>query len=200
MNARSKGPAAVAAKWWADRLRDAAGVGDNGARDHSSSMAFGLTALLRDRHPPTEENCEVFERELARAIVTLIDRDDRSCYRDVSGFDDGGPCVRLGVDYHPDAVLHGALLEAGVHESVASTSALPLKTVMRVSARRVIVAHGYAQPWREIWGPAWGCSYAEQQTADLYRGSAGESEHEAWCASTGDARWRPQDWKGCVPQ
>jgi len=191
--------AAAAAKWWADRLRDAAGVGDNGSRDPSSLMAGGFIALIRAKSPPTEDNCVRFERELTHAIATLIERHDQSCWPDLSGFDDGGPCVRLRVDYHPCPVLYGALLEAGVHESVADTAALPLKTNMRVSARRVLLAHGYGSPWHELWGPAWGSSFAEQQAADLYRSRAGEAEHEAWMAER-DARWQPRDWKGCVPQ
>lgn len=190
--------AKAAAKWWSDRLRDAAGVGDNGSRDLNSLMAGGWMYMIRDRHPPTEENCAAFEHELTNAIATLIERNDPTCWPDYSGFDDGGLCVKLGVDYHPDQILYGALLEAGVHQSVASMSALPLKTIMRVGARRVIVAHGYGHPWTEIWGPAWGASYEEQSAADRYRFDAAQIEHDAWAAA--QPRWPLHEWQGCVPE
>jgi len=160
-------------------------------------MARGLLDMIRARHPPTDEHCAKFERELAHAIATLIERNDPSCYRDVSGFDDGGLCVVMTVDYHPDRLLHAALIEAGVHQSVASTASLPLKSSMRVSARRVLVIHGYGQSWSEIWGPAWGCTLAEQQAVDRYRG---EVEKAVWSARDAiGATWMPQEWKGCVP-
>lgn len=189
----------AAAKWWADRLRDGSGIGNNGSNDLNSIAAGGMMELIRSRHPPTEKNCASFEHELTRAIDTLINRDDPECWRDTSGFDDGGQCVVFRVDYHPDDILYGALIESGIHDSVARTSALPLKTNMRVSARRVLVAHGHANPWRELWGPAWGCSFAEQKSADEYRAKEAEIEQNAWMECAIGSRWKSHEWQGCVP-
>lgn len=191
-------PASAAAKWWAERLRDGAGIGNNGSADPSSVMAGFMVSILRDRHPPTTENCAAFERLLAAAIARALNERDPICYYDSSGFDDGGPCLALSVDYNPDRLLYACLIEAGVHESIASMSALPLKTRMRISARRVLVSHGYGKQLSELWGPAWGCTIAEQAAADLYRSEASEIAESAWLDAPAP-RWRQQEWKGCVP-
>ena len=192
-----RGAARAAAKWWADRLRDGAGIGDNGALDANSIAAAGFTLLIRARHQPTEDNCARFERELERAICLLVSTEDYRCYRDCPGFDDGGSCLVLSVDYHPCDVLHGALIEAGIHASVASTAALPLKTAMWVSARMVRVAHGYGAPQQEIWGPAWGSSIAEHRATSRYRSDQAAQEIEA-CRASG-WKWQTREWVGCVP-
>lgn len=72
----------------------------------------------------------------------------------------------LDVDYHPDRLLWDTLLAAGIDKNVADMSALPLKTHMKVSARRVLLKAGYGAGYKEIHGPMWGSSYDEYQEYD----------------------------------
>ncbi len=163
--------AACAAAWWAGRLRDASGVGDNGAREIQSVMACAMTRMIRDRNPPTEANCERFEIALRRRLVESLTSQVGigSFYYDHSGWDDGGIDVCMRVDYHPDPILLECLAIAGVERNIAEVAALPLKTTMRASARRIILAHGYAAPWVEIYGPAWGSTRAEHAATEAAR-------------------------------
>lgn len=171
--------ALVAARWWSDRLADGAGVGDNGAcgglnRElHLPSLiSMGMSQKIREGKI-TAEHVEKF-RQLLRAVLLESYMNGNHFYVDgCCGWHSGGPDVTLSVDYHPEPMLYQSLLGAGVPDYVARSSALPLKTNMRVSARRVIVGHGYQAPWVEIYGPGWGCSYEE-------RGRAENARYEAY--------------------
>lgn len=191
--------ARVAAAWWASQLRSAAGKGDNGSDDRISMMAMGMTSLIHSKHPPTEENCERFESDLARRIAEILETDgaDYRCYWDNQGWDDGGVDLVLSVDYHPCEVLLSALEVAGVDRNVREIAALPLKTTMRVSARRVLLGAGYRAPWREIHGPVWGCTYAERQSVDLVRDRNHVATWDRW-HSAGAVGPRLSDWQGPV--
>lgn len=208
---------AAAARWWADRLRDGAGIGDNGSDDPSSVMAMGLTYLIRKQCPITPEICTRFERILTEKLVDGFETAQvtGNHWNDSSGFDNGGVCLQPSVDYGPTKELYDALIEAGITENVAHSAALPLKTHMRVSARRVLVAHGYGARYVEIYGPVWGCSYKEQSRADNYRSDRLEKDcrepmEAEWVKLFGD-KWtydqirragiNPQldDWKGAIP-
>jgi len=160
--------AVVAAKWWADRLRDGAGVGDNGEKSQAA-MSDMLTNLIRQNHPITAKNCEDFEVYLSAAIITAIKTESDLCYRDQGPWYEGGPCLRFGVDYHQDLILRSTMLDAGVHESVVGMAALPWKTKMFCSARRVLIAHGYGARRVEIYGPIWGPTHAESEYDSVYR-------------------------------
>jgi hypothetical protein len=181
-------------------LRDGAGIGDNGDRSFNGVIAAGLTDMLRQRHPPTEDNCVTFERSLRHAIIEeLLHGDARTCYRDVCGWDDGGPDLRFGVDYQPDPILELSLL-ANVHESIVRSAALPLKTRMFVSARRVLVGHGYGSKLVEIYGPAWGPSLADEryrtaQLAAFYAWRDGLTFEQIEIE-----RAYKVDWYGCLPE
>lgn len=171
----------AAARWWAARLRDNPTIHDD----------------VRTR----------FDELLRNEIVRLIEGEPNTLIRDRSGFDDGGPRVKLRVDYQPDEVLFRALDGSSaldimddydVHLAMMLRPPLPQKTTMTVSARRVIVSHGYGAPWVEIWGPAWGATYEEQRRADAYRMDAQEPVFEAWIDAR--PRWDLMDWVGCVPE
>lgn len=194
-------PAArAAAKWWADRLRDGAGVGDNGGNDRGSILAGGLIGMLRATACPTPENCDKFETLLVTAICEAL-ADETGCYRDVGAYYDGGPDLRMSVDYHPDRILRDALLAAGVGSQVISMAALPMKTRVFCSARRVTVSHGYAATHVEIYGPIYGLTRAEVDAAARYQ-YAQLTEYYAWrdalpSDERSDEGW--PEWQGPLP-
>lgn len=184
----------VAAKWWADRLRSTAGIGDNGARDISNMMAMGMVRMIRDRCPPTEENAKRFEAELVARLEDAFIRIDAyeaiphprgappdvgaGWYFDNAGWNDGGVDISLKVDYHPDPLLYDALVAAGISENVAGIAALPLKTHMRASRRRIVVSEGYGAPNIEI-VCLWGTSKDDQSAASQTH-EASDEAYEAW--------------------
>lgn len=62
----------------------------------------------------------------------------------LAGYADHGRFDWLSVDYHPDAMLCAALMEADIE---ASITALPWKTTMRFDVDGVRVKRGYSAPW-----------------------------------------------------
>lgn len=195
------GAAAAGAKWWADRLRDAVGVGDNGDQSSRGALGCVLTQMLRDRNPPTEDHCERFEQLMTTRLAQQLVRptDDATWYRDVSGWDDGGVCIALRVDYHPCPLLRATLLDAGIERNVADVAALPLKTTMKVSRRRILVAHGYGARFAEIYGPLWGTTYEQQRRIEAAREEQRAAVFEAWIASGRSWKRNASDeWQGPI--
>ncbi len=192
--------AATAAAWWAGRLRDGAGIGRNGDDSIRGVMAEGMIGLIRKKAPPTEENCDRFEDLLRERIIAILHTDGSGarCYWDNNGWDNGGTDLCLRVDYHPDEVLLAALSDAGVDRNVAEIAALPLKTTMRVSARRVMLVAGYGAQWKEIDGPRWGCSREEHDRVESVRSQATNDAWEAWTAAGRVGALG--DWSGPVQQ
>ena len=156
--------ATAAASWWAKRLADGAGVGDNGDRSLPNLMARTLCQMTREKMTITPEICAAFATHLRDRILADMVIGSGRCTRDVFGYFDAGPEVDLDIDYHPTRNLVDSLVAAGIDKSDAgSMSILPLKTDMRVSARRVLVKHGYGADHVEIWGPAWGPTYEHER-------------------------------------
>lgn len=195
----------VAATWWADRLRDAVGVGDNGDNTDVSMLAGGMMQIIRSRNPPTAENIARFQSILAAKTAAAFEAigDGRGTsvnigcnwYYDEAGFDDGGPDLCLSVDYHPSAMLYDSLIEAGIEKNVANVAALPLKTSMKVSRRRILVKHGYGALFVEIFGPLWGCTYDEQTAADSHR-----QDMVTQAAYDEQDHYFPLHWSGPLPK
>ena len=175
--------AVAAAKWWGSKLRDAHCVGDNG--DPSFSGFIGKILVQRHRKSVviTEDMAVGFERALSDAVFAMLATDDGNCYRDVpdSWSDERIPDVCMGCDYGPDQILFDAMVAGGVPEQFAhSMAALPMKTHMFVSARRVIVGAGYGVGFVEIFGPIWGESHAERCDHNKRLSDASEAMYRMW--------------------
>jgi len=164
----------------------------------SSIMAMGMTQMIREKHPPTEANCVRFETVLRDRLVELLSSDnpDARHYRDHNGWDDGGVDIVLSVDYHPCATLDAALEAAGIHESIRSMAALPLKTITRTSARRLMIKHGYGARWTDA-ERLWGCSREEidayAAARDVHVNRVWEALHEMDMRGTS-----AEDWQGPI--
>lgn len=187
---QSSAAAAVAARWWSDRLRESAGVAAappmfdaaglaRGSIDKAVMMDF-FSQKIREKSGVTADHCDRFEKLLGESILDYIyNVDCRNCWRDCRGFDDGGPDAYLTVDYHPCEMLLTAMRAADVSKNMAEMFGLPHKTDMRASARRIEVSHGYGSPWVEIYGPLWGCTREEYDTHDARRRQA-NLEYYTW--------------------
>lgn len=192
--------ATVGARWWADRLRDGRGVGDNGATDKRSVMAGVITNMTRSLSPITPKICDGFEELLRVAMIREMVDPHGICYRDVTGFSDGGLDLRFGVDYNPDPILYSALRGAGIEAIIAERTALPWKTMMFCSARRVLVKSGYRAKRVEIHGPVWGATYEEDGRAANYRYTQLDVYLYPWLAKNPDKNSYMSEWFGCVPE
>lgn len=119
----------VAAKWWAEFLRQPV-VHDNGD-DASGTWINRMAAATR----PTmsEEQIATFERELARLLAEQF-TDSRKLR---------GGRLWVSVDYDPDDVLSAALRAAGI----AGYGVLPCKTSCFIGPGRVVLGgSGYGRP------------------------------------------------------
>jgi len=124
---------AVAAKWWADQLRDTP-KHDNG--DAFQSAFATVTASMLKR--PTSEQVERFETELATALSSALGFSGDSWREDDPMWASGARVI--GVDYHPDQILEDALNAAGIGDGFCL---LPFKTLMWIDPNSVNVAQGY---------------------------------------------------------
>lgn len=179
--------AGAAAKWWADKLRDKSCVGNNGGRDVQNVMARALSIRLREGANITPEMCDKFEDLLYKRICRIFSGEESASNRwsfevweDRKGFDYGGADIHFDIDYHPHGVLLDCLLEAGVEKWCAESYALPLKTRMFISARRVVVFAGYGVGPVEIRGPVWGSTEAEYRECARIRHECAWPLYTAW--------------------
>ena len=146
----------AAARWWADRLRDGAGVGDNGGRDPQNNAARRLANVLRNSVVITEGMCARFEAELLDKLVRWMTGHPTghhapSYYERVCRGDDGALGLEIEIDYHATGMLLCALIAAGVDPVMADSYVLPLKTRMEIYPSRVLVRHGAAALAAQIW-------------------------------------------------
>lgn len=115
--------AAVAAKWWADQLREIdPGNFDIGSNSRSGDVVMFLSTMLAYETRPSETAIDLFEERLADTIKKHLE--DR-------------PTMKLRVDYHPDLTLESVAQETGV-----DTDGFPLKTNMYIEDGKVTVKVG----------------------------------------------------------
>lgn len=121
----------VAAKWWADKLRNV-GLGnfDNGDSSSAGGLAMILAGMLAMDTQPSDESIDLFEKELAETIKEQVERRGS---------------MTLSVDYGPDYILGSLAEKTGV-----STNGFPWKTTMWVRENEVTVSAGYAAPAKTI--------------------------------------------------
>lgn len=128
--------AIVAARWWADKLRDEF-VLDHGAPQDPLETALMGVVQKRMREQVTAARVDAFETALAPKIQAMLDR-GASSYE---------TAMLLGVDYGPSLTLGEALEEAGLPDR---TGILPFKTCMWVQPGSVKVGDGYAAEPKEL--------------------------------------------------
>ena len=117
----------VAAKWWADKLRNVSlGNFDNGDSSSTGCMAMFLAALLAMDSQPSDVAIDLFEEKLAETIKEQVK---------VCG------SMTLSVDYRPDDTLGSIAQQTGVSPNV-----FPWKTTMWIEMDKVSVSDGYAAP------------------------------------------------------
>ncbi len=105
----------VAAKWWADKLRNVSlGNFNNGDSSSVGGLAMLLAGMLAMDTQPSGESIDLFEKKLAETIKEQVE----SC----------GSMI-LSVDYVPDYILGNIARESGV-----SPNGFPWKTTMWVRA------------------------------------------------------------------
>jgi len=121
----------VAAKWWADKLRNV-GLGnfDNGDKSEAGFFAMLMGSMLAMDTQPAVETIDKFEERLAETIKEQVETRGS---------------MTLSVDYGPDYILGSLAQETGV-----STNGFPWKTTMWIEANKVSVSAGYAAPMENI--------------------------------------------------
>lgn len=140
--------AQVAAKWWADRLRE-------GAKQQSTSqlqrqlapwsteksdMADVWKAITASHYRLSDEQLDDFEQYLATIITMRYMRDDH--WNRAKSDPNWGSATRvLAVDYGPCDELRAAHQLAG--GSKKGDCVFPIKTIMWISPGSVTVQYGY---------------------------------------------------------
>lgn len=110
----------VAAKWWADRLRNVELDNFNYGDDSSIGVLTMIFATMLANHSkPSGKAIDVFEEKLAYTINEHVK---------ASG------SVTLSVDYHPDWIL-----TALAHETGINTNGFPWKITMVIEKDKVSV-------------------------------------------------------------
>ena len=126
--------ARTGAKWWADKIREGFALDAGAQPEDAITSAFTgyLTDLLRARDAKilTPDVIDAYEAALAREIQRMLDNGDSRYFT----------ALDLGCDYGPGPAHSKAFEEVGVKPS---SSVLPYKTTMWVSAGRVTVGDGY---------------------------------------------------------
>lgn len=121
----------VAAKWWADKLRNVGpGNFDNGDDSSAGGMLMVLASMLALQNQASDESVDLFEEELAETIKEQVESQGS---------------MTLSVDYGPDYILGSIAEKTGV-----GTGGFPWKTTMWVRANKVEVSAGYAAPYETI--------------------------------------------------
>lgn len=127
-------PSRIAARWWADNLRNGHAKLDNGDTSTTGGMTMMLGMLAQANAPRvTPEQAQAFED----ALVVAIEK--APAYQ--------GRYLTLGVDYGPDLMLSNAAATAGVRLTMTT---LPWKTVMWVKPDQVTLRHGYGAPTQTL--------------------------------------------------
>ena len=122
----------VAAKWWADTLRNVGpGNFNNGDDSQAGGMAMIMATMLAMDKSPDGGVLDRFEKVLAENIQKRVEEDG---------------CLSLNCDYAPCAFLANIARETGV-----DVSCFPWKTSMQISPLKVTVSCGYGAAWDKIY-------------------------------------------------
>jgi hypothetical protein len=126
----------IAAKWWADQLRQQP---KHDAGD-ATINAMHVWAMSVHKVSFSEEQITAFENALADAIQTHISNTNKQSTTTWYG-------LFVDVDYHPDALLDFAARKAGIDIYMR----LPIKTTMSIDPGCVKVAAGYRAQFQVIY-------------------------------------------------
>ncbi len=150
---RPRVEAMVAAKWWADTLRNP-GIPDTG-----DSRNDGFMFALSEKDPFNESMIASFEAELAAGIeAELVGREERHSVH-MGAVD---PVYKwhwylsIHCDYHPDTLLCEAAERAGLEHY---DSALPCKTDMYIDRGKIETSKGYGACREVVWSSVDGANY-----------------------------------------
>jgi hypothetical protein len=140
--------ARIAARWWADKIRDGFALRD-GAEPYAGTLAErsgGLSDVLQCKLAEhiTPEKVDRYERELAQRVQAEIVDAYGDPARTMTRY---FAALALSVDYGPSRMHQEALAAAGLPDGMGM---LPLKTTMWVEPGRVSVGDGYAAEPREL--------------------------------------------------
>ena len=117
----------VAAKWWADKLREVnLGNFGDGVNYTVGMKAMFLSTMLAKDYQPSDEAIDLFEKRLANIIKKQVE---------AHGF------MNLSVGYGPDPILVNLAHKTGV-----STCRFPFKTSMWIEKDKVSVRAGHDAP------------------------------------------------------
>jgi len=121
----------IAAKWWADKIRNV-GLGNfkNGDDSSAGGITMILACMLASRTMPSLVQIDIFEEKLAKTIKEHVE--------------ERGSMV-LSVDYGLDQTLGRIAYESGV-----SSNGFPWKTTMWIERGKVSVSCGYGAPVKKI--------------------------------------------------
>lgn len=121
----------VAAKWWADKLRNASP--GNFDMKESGDLGFGImmlgTMIAMDTQTPSK-NIDKFEEHLSKTIKEMVER----CGH-----------LTLSVDYGPDYIL-GKIAQ----ETEVSINKFPWKTTMWIEKCKISVSSGRTESTKII--------------------------------------------------
>lgn len=121
----------VAAKWWADKLRNVdPGNFDNVDNSSVCNLVIILATISALDSEPSSKAIDLFEEKLADTIKEHVENHSS---------------MTLSVDYGPDYIL-GSI----AHETGVSTNVFPWKTTMWIQKDKVSISAGYAAPTKTI--------------------------------------------------
>lgn len=168
---------AVAAKWWADKLRNGSTADLGGSRDKGAALSEMMLLLLKSSSDPIpSETIDRFEALLRNEIRKQIgdnwkpENPEWGAYNRV-----------VSVDYHPCESLSNAYHGVGLDNDMAD---LPMKTVMRINPGKVTVAEGYGANFVTIYeagAPSLTADATPDQLAAFMSASTSEHDWNARC-------------------
>ena len=122
----------VAAKWWADKLRNIGPASFNNGDDSAAGgMVSAMATILAVEEKPAGNAADEFEKRLAEAIKEKME---------------GITYMRLSCDYNPCRMLYDIASEFNI-----SASCFPWKTTMEITPERVNVSCGYGARFKTIY-------------------------------------------------
>lgn len=136
--------ARIAAKWWADKLREyAAGGAEEFDAEKNEPRARGMFDRARELCAMRPSQIDSFEAHLSTAVADALAAED-PIDRAASW---GG--VELRVDYDPYPLLQASLHFAGVRQLDMRYCGVPHKTRMVVRAAGIAMQQGVYPDYRE---------------------------------------------------
>lgn len=121
----------VAAKWWADKLRNVGPASfNNGDDSPNGGIAMMLATMIAFDKEPSNDATDLFEKNLAEKIKERVEHLGQ---------------LSLDCDYGPGMILGNIAKEVGI-----DPMSFPWKTSMHITADKVQVSFGYGASYVTI--------------------------------------------------